>query len=63
MENHLGEIWSLFHFLMPGFLGSQQRFVSCFATPWKNRATPDGWPNWRPRRTVHAAPHQGAGGV
>ena len=26
MENHLGELWSLFHFLMPGFLGSQARF-------------------------------------
>ncbi len=26
MENHLGELWSLFHFLMPGFLGSRQGF-------------------------------------
>ena len=33
MENHLGEIWSLFHFLMPGFLGSQQRFKEMFRTP------------------------------
>ena len=33
MENHLGEIWSLFHFLMPGFLGSQQRFKQVFRTP------------------------------
>ncbi len=33
MENHLGEIWSLFHFLMPGFLGSQQRFKEIFRTP------------------------------
>ena len=33
MENHLGEIWSLFHFLMPGFLGSQQRFKSLFRQP------------------------------
>ena len=33
MENHLGEIWSLFHFLMPGFLGSQQRFKDVFRTP------------------------------
>ncbi len=33
MENHLGEIWSLFHFLMPGFLGSQARFKECFRTP------------------------------
>lgn len=33
MENHLGEIWSLFHFLMPGFLGSQQRFKELFRNP------------------------------
>ena len=33
IENHLGEIWSLFHFLMPGFLGSQQRFAQRFRTP------------------------------
>jgi hypothetical protein len=30
MENNLGEIWSLFHFLMPGFLGSQKRFSELF---------------------------------
>ena len=33
MENHLGEVWSLFHFLMPGFLGSQKRFAALFRTP------------------------------
>ena len=33
MENHLGELWSLFHFLMPGFLGSQKRFGTLFRTP------------------------------
>ena len=33
MENHLGEVWSLFHFLMPGFLGSQKRFGLLFRTP------------------------------
>ncbi|WP_422846569.1 SNF2-related protein [Acidovorax sp. M2(2025)] len=33
MENHLGEIWSLFHFLMPGFLGSEQRFKELFRNP------------------------------
>jgi len=26
LENHLGELWSLFDFLMPGMLGSQSRF-------------------------------------
>jgi SNF2 family DNA or RNA helicase len=33
MENHLGELWSLFHFLMPGFLGSQARFKDLFRNP------------------------------
>ena len=33
MENHLGELWSLFHFLMPGFLSSQTRFKTLFRTP------------------------------
>jgi len=33
IENHLGEIWSLFHFLMPGFLGSQSRFAQRFRHP------------------------------
>ena len=33
MENHLGELWSLFHFLMPGFLSSQARFKQLFRTP------------------------------
>ena len=33
MENHLGELWSLFNFLMPGFLGSQARFKLLFRTP------------------------------
>jgi superfamily II DNA or RNA helicase len=33
MENHLGELWSLFHFLMPGFLGSQARFKQLFRNP------------------------------
>ena len=33
VENHLGELWSLFHFLMPGFLGSQKRFNKLFRKP------------------------------
>ncbi|BAP44463.1 superfamily II DNA/RNA helicase, SNF2 family [Pseudomonas sp. StFLB209] len=28
LENHLGELWSLFHFLMPGWLGSSKEFNS-----------------------------------
>ena len=33
IENHLGELWSLFHFLMPGLLGSITRFHQTFRTP------------------------------
>ncbi|MCB1230196.1 MAG: DEAD/DEAH box helicase [Verrucomicrobiae bacterium] len=38
IENHLGELWSLFHFLMPGFLGSEESFRRCYRVPIeKNR--------------------------
>ncbi len=33
MENHLGELWSMYHFLMPGFLGDLPRFNRLFRTP------------------------------
>ena len=33
MENHLGELWSQFNFLMPGFLGDESRFRSVFRNP------------------------------
>ncbi|WP_051305062.1 DEAD/DEAH box helicase [Chitinilyticum litopenaei] len=33
MENHLGELWALFDFLMPGFLGRDRQFNSLFRTP------------------------------
>lgn len=33
IENNLGELWSLMHFLMPGFLGSRELFQSTFRTP------------------------------
>ena len=33
VENHLGELWSLFHFLMPGMLGTQEAFRSSYQTP------------------------------
>lgn len=33
MENHLSELWSIFHFLMPGFLGPLQRFNRVFRYP------------------------------
>ncbi|RYL23028.1 DEAD/DEAH box helicase [Acinetobacter piscicola] len=33
IENHLGELWSLFHFLMPGFLYTQDVFNKKYRTP------------------------------
>lgn len=33
IENHLGELWSLFRFLNPGLLFSQQKFSERFQTP------------------------------
>ncbi|MCF6281735.1 MAG: SNF2-related protein [Candidatus Polarisedimenticolaceae bacterium] len=33
MENHLGELWALFDFLMPGFLGDSKQFNTLFRTP------------------------------
>ena len=33
IENHLGELWALFDFLLPGFLGTQQDFGKRWRTP------------------------------
>jgi superfamily II DNA or RNA helicase len=33
LENHLGELWSLFDFLMPGFLGDRQSFGRRYRGP------------------------------
>lgn len=33
MENHLGELWSLFDFLMPGFLSDSNTFKKHYRTP------------------------------
>jgi len=41
MENHLGELWSLFHFLMPGFLGHKQYFQSNYRTPIEKQKNPE----------------------
>lgn len=51
MENHLGEIWSLFHFLMPGFLGSQQRFKDVFRNPIEKQGDPERMDQLRARIT------------
>ena len=33
IENHLGELWSIFRFLNPGLLGTQQQFMQHFISP------------------------------
>jgi superfamily II DNA or RNA helicase len=33
LQNHLGELWSLFDFLAPGFLGGQKSFKTRYRTP------------------------------
>ncbi len=37
MENHLGELWALFYFLMPGFLYSQEIFNKKYRHPIEKR--------------------------
>ena len=51
MENHLGELWSLFHFLMPGFLGSQARFKLLFRTPIEKQGNSERMDQLRRRVT------------
>jgi superfamily II DNA or RNA helicase len=33
LENHLGELWAQFDFLLPGFLGDSKQFTRTFRTP------------------------------
>jgi len=33
VQNHLGELWSQFHFLMPGLLGDEKTFNAAFRKP------------------------------
>lgn len=40
MENHLGELWSQFHFLMPGLLGNEKQFRTLFRKPIENQSDP-----------------------
>ncbi|PWT74459.1 MAG: helicase SNF2 [Proteobacteria bacterium] len=37
LENHLGELWSLFQFLMPGYLGSAEDFHRLYRIPIEKR--------------------------
>jgi superfamily II DNA or RNA helicase len=41
MENHLGELWSLMRFLMPGFLGDEKTFNTLLRKPIERERSPD----------------------
>jgi superfamily II DNA or RNA helicase len=41
VENHLGELWSLMRFLMPGFLGGQEDFKRRFRKPIEDEGDED----------------------
>jgi len=41
MENHLGELWSLFDFLLPGLLGDNKQFRKHFRTPIEKNGDSD----------------------
>jgi superfamily II DNA or RNA helicase len=51
IENHLGELWSQFHFLMPGFLGSQRRFTELFRNPIERQGSVEKMEQLRARVT------------
>ncbi len=40
LENHLGELWSQFHFLMPGLLGDEKTFNTQFRHPIERQDDP-----------------------
>jgi superfamily II DNA or RNA helicase len=41
IENHLGELWSLMRFLIPGFLGSEEAFNTRFRRPIEKNGDTD----------------------
>jgi superfamily II DNA or RNA helicase len=44
LENHLGELWSLFAVVFPGLLGSWESFRTRFAAPIEKRSDPGAAP-------------------
>jgi len=41
IENHLGELWSIFSFINPGLLGTIKSFQNKYSTPIENKQAPD----------------------
>ncbi len=51
VENRLSELWSIFDFLMPGFLGSSRRFKTAYEIPVMRGEDPEA--AGRLRRLIH----------
>ncbi len=41
IENHLGELWSIFSFINPGLLGTIKSFQNKYSTPIESKQSPD----------------------
>ena len=64
MENHLGELWSVFQYLLPGFLGEREAFRRTFRLPIEKegRHRPSGIAG-DPCPAVSASSDQGGSGL
>ena len=59
VENRLSDLWSLMHFLNPGYLGSQKSFRRAYTLPIERHHNPDAARTLRQLvGTVHPAPPQ-----
>jgi hypothetical protein len=52
VENHYGDLWSIFHFLQPGLLGELPAFKRKFMNPLETGATDHGTPHLLLRELV-----------
>jgi hypothetical protein len=60
LENHLGELWAQFDFLMPGYLGDQRSFQRRWRTPIEQHGETAARPAaGRSACALHPAPPQG----
>jgi SNF2 family DNA or RNA helicase len=58
LENHLGELWSQFHFLMPGFLGDARSFARLWRKPIEQQGQTVRARLLAQRVALHPAPAQ-----
>ena len=61
VENHLGELWSLFEFLNPGMLGAVRRIQARGRSAKSGRRDPRA--AGARGTSLHSAPHEGTGGA